>query len=69
MSQKLLTLTKCVICHKPMLASEHTLDAYPYRIAKKGEPNWCCEKWQNLTLLNRLRCYLPMRKTHVFTMS
>jgi hypothetical protein len=41
MSQKLLTLTKCVICHKSMLASEHTLDAYPYRIAKKGEPNWC----------------------------
>jgi hypothetical protein len=41
-----------------MLAGEHALDAYPYRIASKiigrgpkgkaiFEPNWCCEKcWE-----------------------
>ena len=42
MTLKLLTQTKCVICHKPTLSK---LDAYPYRIAKKGESNYCCEKY------------------------
>jgi hypothetical protein len=40
MTTKLLTQTKCVICGKPTLSK---LDAYPYRIAKKGELNYCCE--------------------------
>jgi hypothetical protein len=44
MTTKLLTPTKCVICHKPTLSK---LDAYPYRIAKKAELNYCCEKcWE-----------------------
>jgi hypothetical protein len=37
-------MNNCVICHKP---TSSTLDAYPYRIAKKGELNYCCEKcWE-----------------------
>jgi hypothetical protein len=68
MKPKLLTRTTCVICHKPMLAGEHALDAYPYRIAQKiigrgpknkaiFEPNWCCEKcWEKrLTAQQKLR--------------
>jgi hypothetical protein len=38
MTTKLLTRTECVICHKPMLAGDHALDAYPYRKAKPVKP-------------------------------
>jgi hypothetical protein len=40
MALKPLTRTNCIICHKPTFS---TLDAYPFRIAKKGELNRCCE--------------------------